>query len=161
MRNGALLANPSNCRAYIECQQNLRLDRECGIGEFFEVTSGACLSDFTVDCGDRGVSSRNDDVAAGNVRPWEILRNVTKLNFTFFQMCLRMPSGTRISHPQECRKYYECQNSQRIDVTCPPNQSFDLSTNQCIASNLVNCGSRRNLDNIVPPNAASISKTFI
>lgn len=73
MKNGALIANPNNCRAYIECQQNLRLDRECGSGEMFEVTSGVCLSDFTVDCGTRSVSPRIGDDPVRNVRILKLL----------------------------------------------------------------------------------------
>lgn len=64
VRNGALIANPNNCRAYIECQQNFRLDRECERNELFEALSGVCLSDFTVDCGDRPTG----EVGMRNVR---------------------------------------------------------------------------------------------
>lgn len=67
IKNGALIANPQNCRAYIECQQNLRLDRECESGELFEAKSGVCLSDFAVDCGNRKISPSNSDVAMRNV----------------------------------------------------------------------------------------------
>lgn len=67
MRNGALIENPQNCRAYIECQQNLRLDRECQSGELFETKSGVCLSDFAVDCGNRKISPSNDDALMRNV----------------------------------------------------------------------------------------------
>lgn len=68
MRNGALIANPNDCRAYIECQQDLRLDRECSIGELFDIPSGVCLSNFAVECGNRSVLSRSGDEANGNVR---------------------------------------------------------------------------------------------
>lgn len=68
MRNGAIIANPNNCRAFIECQQNLRLDRQCQNGELFEAHSGVCLSDFVVDCGDRNFSPPIDDVAIRAVR---------------------------------------------------------------------------------------------
>lgn len=63
-----MIANPSNCRAFIECRDNLRLDRECGFGELFEVRSGICLSDFAVDCGDRKIPTSSGDVAHRNVR---------------------------------------------------------------------------------------------
>lgn len=68
MRNGTLIPNPNNCQAYIECRENFRLDRECEKGELFEVVSGVCLSDFTVDCGDRGRSPSSHDGSFGNVR---------------------------------------------------------------------------------------------
>jgi Chitin binding Peritrophin-A domain len=61
MRNGAIIANPNNCRAYIECQQNLRLDRECSRGEFFDARSGVCMTDFAVDCGNRAIQPRMDN----------------------------------------------------------------------------------------------------
>lgn len=67
-QNGELIANPSNCRAYIECQQNLRLDRECEKGELFESRGGVCLSDFAVDCGGRNIPSDVDDATLRNVR---------------------------------------------------------------------------------------------
>lgn len=67
-----MIANPNNCRAYIECQQNLRLDRECGSGELFEARSGVCLSDFTVDCGDRSSAPPLDDGSTRNVRLFHI-----------------------------------------------------------------------------------------
>lgn len=63
-----MIPNPNNCRAFVECQQNLRLDRECASGELFEARIGVCLSAFTVDCGDRIVKPQNGDVATGNVR---------------------------------------------------------------------------------------------
>lgn len=72
MSDGTLVANPNNCKAFVECQQNLRLDRECGSGELFEATSHVCLRDFTVDCAGRSIpSTRNDDGEVRNVRSLE------------------------------------------------------------------------------------------
>lgn len=68
VRNGSLLANPSNCRAFVECQQGLRLDRDCEMNELFDARNGVCLSDFAVDCGDRPNLPPIDDVAIRNVR---------------------------------------------------------------------------------------------
>jgi hypothetical protein len=53
-----------------------------------------------------------------------------------------MPTGTRISNPTECNKYYECRNNQRLELVCGQNEAFDLVTNQCRAANAVNCGTR-------------------
>lgn len=80
-QNGEMIANPSNCRAYIECQQNLRLDRECEKGELFETRGGVCLSDFVVDCGSRAIPSDVDDATMRNVR-FSIL-NILRMLFLF------------------------------------------------------------------------------
>lgn len=67
VRDGTLIQNPNNCRAFIECQQNLRLDRECASGELFEARNGICLSAFTVDCGDRIIEQPKGNEAISNV----------------------------------------------------------------------------------------------
>lgn len=68
MRSGTLIANPTNCRAFVECQQNLRLDRECAANELYESHSGVCLGDFLVDCGERPIIPSNADASVSHVR---------------------------------------------------------------------------------------------
>lgn len=58
-----------------------------------------------------------------------------------------MPTGTRISNPLNCERYYECRNNQRSDLACPLNHAFDMASSQCRTSNSVSCGSRRSLNN--------------
>lgn len=62
------MANPNNCRAYIECQQNLRLDRECRIGDLFDEQRGACGSQSFVHCGGRLLPNNDNIVNTRNVR---------------------------------------------------------------------------------------------
>ncbi|CRK89115.1 CLUMA_CG002669, isoform A, partial [Clunio marinus] len=216
VRNGELLANPTNCRAFIECQQNLRLDRECGPGELFEARSGVCLSDFTVDCGDRVIPSPVNDIVIRNIcvgvpnharvpDPRDCGRYFNCVNqrgvgqecdqgqlfetslamciheravncggrggsngnnnqiisqdgAITIQACSNLPSGSRISDPHDCQKFYECRNNMRIENTCPPNQSFDIGMSQCRPSNSVTCGTRRNLRNPTLDNAICIGQ---
>lgn len=74
-RNGDMISNPTNCRAYIECQQNLRLDRECGNGELFDPVSSVCLIGFMVDCGARTIETADTTT-----------RNVSFFNSRFFYL---------------------------------------------------------------------------
>ena len=59
-QHNVIFENPLNCRAFIECRDNFRLDRECTSGQLFEITSKECLSDFVVNCGNRPIISGSD-----------------------------------------------------------------------------------------------------
>lgn len=67
VRNGTLIENPLNCRAFIECQGNLRLDRECRSGTLFDVRNRECRRETNVDCGRRKIEKSNEEVIIANV----------------------------------------------------------------------------------------------
>lgn len=54
-------------------------------------------------------------------------------------MCASLPDGTRISNPQNCQSYFECQNGRRREISCPVSMSFDANSNQCRDASSVNC----------------------
>jgi hypothetical protein len=57
-----LFPNNENCRAFIECRDNYRLDRDCGQGKLFETSTRECLNDFVVNCGSRQIISEQGNV---------------------------------------------------------------------------------------------------
>lgn len=67
-RNGVLMVNSANCRAFIECQGGLRLDDECAANELFDARSLTCRTASAVNCGSRNVLPSNLDVAIAEVR---------------------------------------------------------------------------------------------
>lgn len=77
--NGAVFENTQSCRAFIECRDNFRLDRECESGKLFETSTKSCLSDFVVNCNDRPIISDNEALDFKNVSVkkilWELCEN--------------------------------------------------------------------------------------
>jgi hypothetical protein len=65
--DGTLIENPTNCRAFVQCESNLRLDRECSRGELFDSHLKECMKDFVVNCGDRALFPAVDDLEFQNV----------------------------------------------------------------------------------------------
>lgn len=68
-----------------------------------------------------------------------------KLNFQ--QICSSLPDGTRVSNPDNCQSFFECQNKRHTEIFCTDGMSFDSNTNQCRDESLVNCVSRNGHQN--------------
>lgn len=164
-QNGVRVADPRDCRRYFSCSNQQRSEGECKLGELFEVNLARCVNEKVVNCGSRA-NGKNDNISHNDgvpttVRIYNILyksqhflgKILWKMSlhenvlFPLLQICVGMPTGTIISNPQFCERYYKCQNNQRNDLTCPPNQDFDITSNQCRTSSSVNCGNRKSLNN--------------
>ena len=149
-KNGELFSH-ERCDSYYECNGNRAYEGRCPPEFFFESTMLMCIPDFIVNCGTRrvpGESSVNGGQALPNFSNVSLFaENSEKYFINFRQICDDLPSGTRISNPDNCQSYFECRNRQRILLNCPASTSFDVSTSQCRENSLVNCIQRNGIQN--------------
>lgn len=75
--------------------------------------------------------------------------------FSIFKACVGMPTGTRISNLDNCRTYFECRDSQRLELHCSSNEAYDVMANRCRPASAVDCAGRINLTSDMQQNAVS------
>lgn len=130
-RNGARLANQNNCRAYVECQGNARIERQCENGQLFDTQLKNCLPAHTVRCGARGLPPADIDVRSPE---------------DFFPPCPRNGVIFR-THPHDCQKYFICAEGTLIQHTCANGIRFNPDTLECDFPQNVQC---RNNQILIP-----------
>lgn len=124
-RDGHRLANQNNCRAWIECQGNARVERQCENGHLFDTQLKNCLPAHTVRCGARGLPPADIDVLSPE---------------DFFPPCPRTGVIFR-SHPHDCQKYFICAEGSLIHHTCANGIHFNPASLQCDFPQNVQCRS--------------------
>lgn len=107
------MGNPNNCRGYIECQVNSRIDGACENGQLFDSQSESCLDAHLVRCGARGLAP-----------------DVPQLPEDFFPPCPSTGVSYR-SHPHDCEIYFICAHGQLIQHSCARGIHFNPETLQC------------------------------
>lgn len=121
------MGNPNNCRGFIECQANTRIDRMCENSQLFDTQSESCLDAHLVRCGSRGLPPAN----AGPQAPED-----------FFPPCPSTGVSFR-SHPHDCQGYFICASGSLIQHTCASGIHFNPDTLQCDYPQNANCRASR------------------
>lgn len=116
-----MFANPQNCRAFIECQANRRIEQTCELGLLFDPQLEACLPANSVRCGSRILPP------SGSQSPED-----------FFPACPRGGVSFR-SHPHDCQKYFICAEGTLIHHSCSTGIHFNPETFQCDFPSNVQC----------------------
>lgn len=119
--NGRRMGDPNNCRAFIECQSNSRIDRTCEIGQLFDTNLESCLDAHLVRCGTRGLPPID------TLSPEE-----------FFPPCPASGVSFR-SHPHDCQIYFVCAHGNLIQHSCANGIHFNPETLQCDFTHNVRC----------------------
>ena len=122
-RDGRWLANPNNCRAFIECQGNARIDRTCENGQLFDTTLESCMAAHVVRCGTRALP------------PADMLPQTPE---DFFPPCPRTGVSFR-NHPHDCQGYFICAQGTLIQHSCATGIYFNSETLQCDFAHNVQC----------------------
>nr|AJA91706.1 ADOR66 [Adoxophyes orana granulovirus] len=114
--------NPDNCQQYYN-RFNTLID--CGMEQRFDITTGTCKHYYFTDCGDR----YNPPYPTSAELCANYFNNLTTQDF----------------YPHRiCQRYYQCLYNNRhiLDLICYNNTLFDITTQTCLDSNYVDCGSR-------------------
>lgn len=125
-RNGRRFGNPLNCRAFIECQSNVRVDRVCDTGLLFDAQLENCLPAHIVRCGSRGLPPSNEPQSPDD----------------FFPPCPRNGFSFR-SHPHDCQRYFICVEGTLIQHSCAAGIHFNPTSLQCDFPQNAHCRSQR------------------
>lgn len=122
-RDGKRLGNQNNCRAFIECQGNSRIDETCENGQLFDTTLESCMAAHVVRCGTR------------KLPPADMIPQSPE---DFFPPC--PPTGiTFRSHPHDCQGYFICAHGNLIQHSCAKEIYFNPETLQCDYARNVQC----------------------
>lgn len=122
-RNGRRLGNPNNCRAYVECQSNSRVDGSCENGQLFDPQLQSCMDAHIVRCGSRALPPLDSEPLLPN---------------DFFPPCPRTGTIFR-SHPHDCQGYFICASGVLIQHSCAKGIYFNPDTLQCDFAENVQC----------------------
>lgn len=122
-RDGRRLGNPSNCRAFILCQSNERIDGTCENGQLFDTVYEGCMSAHLVRCGTRALP------------PADMIPQRPE---DFFPPCPSSGVSFR-AHPHDCQGYFICAHGHLIQHSCAPEIYFNPETLQCDFARNVQC----------------------
>jgi hypothetical protein len=162
-QNGFRVPDANSCRRFIECRNQKGIVMECEVGNSFETSLRMCLSSKAVNCDGR--SSTN--IWNSSDRSGGISSNVGSLIVIYYnltlkknqQLCSRMPSGSRIQNIQNQCSYFECKNSQTVEVQCPQNQEYDPTTSQCRPDSIGMCRAQNRPSPNLQSNVRKIQRT--
>ena len=127
------MVNPLNCRNYIECQLNIRIDRQCRPGESFDDRNLICLPSFAVNCGQRLESSNPiKPIAQIAVHPvhFEPVRASNAASNNGLPDCTNN-LNVFLPNMGDCSKYYFCIENAPVPMNCPKGYLWNPVISQC------------------------------
>lgn len=93
------------------CLDNQQVDRSCPGNLHFSPYDQECVEPFNLDC-------RIDEITCKDSDPF---------------VPVYIPSS------RNCKAYYICFNNNLHRFTCGPNQVFDIKTERCVPSSVLDC----------------------
>lgn len=115
------LPNPENCNQFYECNEGSKFDRGCPPNLHFNPTLEVCDWPNTAGC--------QSQKKVGLVNRW------------FFE-CPSQGYLT-VPDPEDCTKFYICNNGQKNSFVCPPELLFNPVYEVCDWPANVNCATKR------------------
>ncbi|XP_065359263.1 chitin-binding domain protein cbd-1-like [Calliphora vicina] len=116
--DGSKIPYPNNCTKYIECHYPLNVGYDCPQGLEFSAHYEECVEPNLADC---------------SIKTSPTMPTTTEITTTPqpVETCENKPTGTTLSYPEDCSKYYMCINGQEKLTNCMPQSYYDPATGEC------------------------------
>lgn len=104
--DGSFVPHLTDCNAFFICNNGILHEMDCGEGNFFNATKGACQQDVANTC---TIAAQTQSTCVGAFK-----------------------NGDFLPHPLSSRLYYICMDAQLHESDCGPGNHFDAILGHCI-----------------------------
>ncbi|XP_073842110.1 uncharacterized protein [Musca autumnalis] len=121
------VAYPNNCAKYIVCHDPIPEAMECPAGLEFNSEMAECVRPELANCSIKTTT--------------EAPTTTTTIPTTTQppNICADLPTGSTITYPWDCSKYYMCLSGNSVLVSCMPNTYYNPLSGQCDSSSATMC----------------------
>ncbi|XP_072384948.1 uncharacterized protein [Diabrotica undecimpunctata] len=128
------IVDPDDCSKYYECNQGSKSLKSCPENLYFNPETLQCDYMDNVDC--QAVPTRQTNPATESTRASRVTTTTTG---PIDPTCPASSGITKFVYPEDCSKYYECNQGTKSLKSCPENLYFNPETLQCDYMDSVDC----------------------
>ncbi|XP_052829861.1 chitin-binding domain protein cbd-1-like [Octopus bimaculoides] len=127
-------ANSDDCKKYSECINNVEVELSCGPGELFDNNQKDCYPAVFAEC-IRG------SITTTTALPTTTTTALPTTTTTSLPPTTATPcTGTdREPNKGDCKKYFECINNVKVELSCGPGELFDYKQKGCYPAVFAEC----------------------
>ncbi|XP_061390505.1 mucin-2-like [Musca vetustissima] len=141
--NGGKVPYPNNCRKYIECHDPIPVAMECPEGLEFNSDLGECVRPEDANCSIKTTTTETPTTTtSSSITNTSTTNTPTTTEYTTSSpanICADLPTGSTITYPADCSKYYMCLNGNAVLVSCMPNTYYNPASGECDTSSPTQC----------------------
>ncbi|KAF9797981.1 hypothetical protein SFRURICE_020747 [Spodoptera frugiperda] len=134
-----LLPHEADCGKFYSCVHGNKVEMECPVGLWFDVTLQYCSWPFMVQCNVTSTTTSSTTTTSTTT--------TTETTTTTTEGPEFLPNGCPadfsvnllLPHESDCGKFYSCVHGEKVEMDCVPGTWFDFELQYCSWPFMVNC----------------------